>query len=260
MKKILTLALAVLTTGSALALDNEPKQGFTYMGFLGMTTSQIRNTAYDGKVGGTAGMRLDYVLPKAHGTYLSAGVDWSMRGGKYDVIALEPTSLATSEATEFANLHYVEIPIHVGFRYNFSNEVGVYGEVGPYFAVGVGGKKKLSVDADGPQWRTLEDANTWGAFKKNKTVGHTNFQRWDAGLGFRVGAEYNKHYNLMLGCDWGFTDMYRDDYRDAVAVAADAYAAAVAAATGGTPITVPEVHKLSKAKNFNFALTFGYRF
>ena len=69
------------------------------------------------------------------------------------------------------------------------------------------------------------------------------FQRWDAGLGFRIGAEYNHHYNLMFGCDWGFADIYRtslrDDYRDDPA---------------NDGATLPKVH------NFNFSITFGYRF
>ena len=222
-----------------MALDNEPKEGVTAMGFLGLTTSHIRHTVYDGKVGGTLGLRLDYVLPNAHGTYVTAGVDWTMKGGKFSFSEEDPLNLGTfKDATTKANLHYMEIPVRVGFRYNVNKQIGVYGELGPYFAIGVGGKRKLNVDADGPQWGAVEDAGTWKAFKKSQE--RVNFQRWDCGLGFRVGAEYNKHYNLMLGCDWGFTDMYRDEYRDAMAAAL-------------TPL-------INKAQNFQFSLAFGYRF
>lgn len=237
MRKILMIAVGMLFAGNAMALENEPVQGFTGMAILGMNATQIHNTNYDGKVGGVMGFRLDYVLPKAHGTYITAGVDWTMKGGKYDAIRDEFKE--SSEATVKTSLHYAEIPIRVGFRYNFSKEVGVYGELGPYFAVGLGGKHKLKVDADGAFWDEVEDAQTWKAFKKSEVPYRENFQRWDAGFGFRVGAEYNQHYNLLLGCDWGFTDMYRDKYRDAM------YAA-------GFP--------LAKAKNFNFTIAFGYRF
>ena len=242
MKKLLILALSVFLAGNAFALDNEPKEGVTTMAFLGMNVSQIRNSDYHGKVGGTLGARIDYVLPKAHGTYITAGLDWSLRGGKYNDTAIDlitdPTGNTSSSATVKANLHYIELPLRVGFRYNIDREIGVYGEIGPYFAVGVGGKHKLDIDADGTPWRNLEDQGTWSAFKKSLTPGNDNFQRWDTGLGFRVGAEYNKHYNLMLGCDWGFTDIWRNDYRDVM--------------VGVTP--------LGKAKNFNFTLAFGYRF
>ena len=59
------------------------------------------------------------------------------------------------------------------------------------------------------------------------------------GVGFRVGAEYNEHYNLLIGCDWGLADIYRDSLRDA-------YFDKL-----GT--------RLPKVKNFNFSITVGYR-
>ena len=243
MRKLMMFAIGMLIAGNAMALENEPKQGFTGMAFLGLNATHIKHTVYDGKPGGTMGFRLDYVLPKAHGTYITAGVDWTMKGGKYSTIEPDPNSdpLAPTycDGTVKAKLHYAEIPIRIGFRYNINKEIGVYGELGPYFAVGLGGKHKLNMDADGAQWDAVEDAQKWKAFKKSETPLHDNFQRWDAGFGFRVGAEYNQHYNLMLGCDWGITDMWRDKYRDAMF----AYNA-----------------PLAKAKNFNFTLAFGYRF
>ncbi len=236
MKKIFTMAVALLTfAGSASALEYEPQPGFSAQAFLGMNASKIRNMNYDGKVGGIFGFKFDYVLPKAHGTYASAGIDWTMKGAKLGDIATPLTDGRIADGTDKYKLNYLEIPVRVGFRYNFSRELGVYGEFGPYFAMGITGKHKFSVDADGPAARAEEWS--YNTFKKSTT--RANFQRWDAGLGFRVGAEYNQHYNLMLGCDWGITDMWRDDYRDAQWVAGLA---------------------LNKVKNFNFTLAFGYRF
>lgn len=232
MKKYIMAAIALLMCGSAMAIDNEPKQGATFVGFMGMTVSNIRNSDLDNKVGGTAGVKMDYVLPKAHGTYISTGVDWVMKGAKSAVYFGEP-GLVDIDGTYKVNAHYMEIPVHAGFRYNLNKEIGFYGELGPYFAVGVGGKNKIKVDADGPQFRDME--LDWKTFKKSTE--DFNFQRWDCGMGFRVGAEYNQHYNLMLGCDWGFTDMFRDSYRDA-----------------------HYQDHLSRIKNFDFVIAFGYRF
>ncbi|MEE1222291.1 MAG: porin family protein [Bacteroidaceae bacterium] len=235
-KKILFPALALLFSANAFALDNEPETGVTTAAFLGMNVTNVRNSLYDAKVGGTLGLKLDYVLPHAHGTYLSAGLDWTMKGAKLSVEAMGADRNA--EATAKPSLHYLEIPIHVGFRYNLTENMGFYAEVGPYFAVGVGGKYKFSVDADGSEWSQIEDEFTYPIFKKQKT--RESFQRWDAGLGFRVGAEFNQRYNVMLGCDWGLTDMLRDDYRDYVFD------------NGGIV--------LDKPKNFNFTIAVGYRF
>ena len=213
MKKFLICAIALaMCAANANALENEPEEGFTYMGLFGMNVSKIQNSGYSAKAGAMMGARVDYVLPSAHGTYVTAGLDWTMKGGKVSALTEEDY-----EATLKYALHYFEVPIRVGFRYNIIEELGIYGEVGPYFAVGVGGKHKCSI---GDTQRT--------------------FQRWDAGIGFRIGAEYNHHYNLMLGCDWGLADIYRNSLRNAYFDA--------------TGVSLPKVH------NFNFSITLGYRF
>ena len=161
---------------------------------------------------------------------------WIMKGGRtsfyYD-------NSSSENGTLKYDLHYLEIPVRVGFRYNMSESLGFYGEVGPYFAIGVGGKHKCRIDADGSAARADEELYTYPAFK-NYDYPKEGFQRWDAGISFRVGAEYEQHYNLMIGCDWGLADLYRGSYRDA-------------AHDAGVP-TRPKV------KNFNFSITVGYRF
>ena len=238
MKKFFIAAIAlVMCAGNAKALDNEPEEGFTFMGIFGMNISKLQNHPYNAKLGATMGGRVDYVLPSAHGTYITAGVDWTMKGGKES--QSRTAGGVDVDATAKYNLHYFEIPIRVGFRYNPLENLGFFGEIGPYFAVGVGGKHKYSLDIDGEAANAIEDLNTYKAFK-NYGYPIESFQRWDAGIGFRVGVEYNQHYNLMFGCDWGLADIYRDSLRD------DYYQA-----TGA---------RLPKVKNFNFSITVGYRF
>ena len=238
MKKFFIAAIAlVMCAGNAKALDNEPEEGFTFMGIFGMNISKLQNHPYNAKLGATMGGRVDYVLPSAHGTYITAGVDWTMKGGKES--QARTAGGVDVDATAKYNLHYFEIPIRVGFRYNPLENLGFFGEIGPYFAVGVGGKHKYSLDIDGEAANAIEDLNTYKAFK-NYGYPIESFQRWDAGIGFRVGVEYNQHYNLMFGCDWGLADIYRDSLRD------DYYQA-----TGA---------RLPKVKNFNFSITVGYRF
>ncbi len=233
MKKILMSALAVMFCANAMALDYEPREGVTTTAFLGLNVTNIRNTNYDAKAGGVLGVKFDYVLPNAHGTYITAGLDWTIKGAR---LSNNTTVNGNNvEATDKMKLHYIEIPVRVGFRYNLDKQLGFYGEFGPYFAVGTVGKHKYSIDADGTQWADQE--YSYKVFKKSTS--RENFQRWDAGLGFRIGAEYNQHYNLSLGCDWGLTDMWRDNYRDAIVDA------------GGF---------VKKVKNLNFTIALGYRF
>lgn len=244
MKRFFYLLLALaMVSNNVMAFDYEPEEGLTYMGIFGMNVSKLQNYHYSSKVGATMGLRLDYMLPHAHGAYITSGLDWTMKGGKTSVIMTGDDN--EYDGTLKYSMHYFEIPIHAGFRYNFNENIGVYAEFGPYFAVGVGGKRKANIDGDGEAVREEEDAYTYKAFK-NYGFPKESFQRWDAGLGFRVGAEYNEHYNLIIGCDWGLTDIYRNSYRDAYYDANKT--------PDGKGVSLPKV------KNFNLSVTLGYRF
>lgn len=243
MKRFFYFLLALtMVSNNVMAFDYEPEEGLTYMGIFGMNVSKLQNHHYSSKVGAAMGLRLDYMLPHAHGAYITSGLDWTMKGGKTSDL---PDEIKEYDGTLKYSMHYFEIPIHAGFRYNFNENIGVYAEFGPYFSVGVGGKHKANIDGDGEAVRVIEDAYTHKAFK-NYGYPQESFQRWDAGLGFRVGAEYNEHYNLIIGCDWGLTDIYRNSYRDAYY---DAHKT-----PDGKGISLPKV------KNFNLSVTLGYRF
>jgi opacity protein-like surface antigen len=238
MKKFFYLLIALaLSTGNAMAFENEPEEGLSWMGIFGMNISRLQNTDYSAKAGATLGIRADYMLPKAHGTYLTAGIDWSMKGGKAsdNIFNLAEEPVGSSKYV----LHYIEVPIRVGFRYNVLENLGIYGELGPYFAVGVGGSHGASIGLDGQEAREAEEELSFNAFKNYDDL-TLSFQRWDAGIGFRIGAEYEQHYNVMIGAEWGLADIYRTSLRDRY--------------FDQTGIALPKVH------NFNFSITIGYRF
>lgn len=252
MKKFFFLVIALaLCASNANAFDNEPEEGLTWMGLFGMNVSKLQNLDYGAKAGAMMGIRADYMLPNAHGAYVTAGLDWTMKGGKVSreepIRTIEGVLIDDDEdVTRKYNLHYMEIPIRVGFRYNVTEQLGFYGELGPYFAIGIGGKHKKRIDKDGDEINLVEEQETYKAFKKvlyDNNNPRYPFQRWDAGLSFRIGAEYEGHYNLMLGCDWGLADMYRNNFRDSYY---DFFK--------GQDKSLPKVH------NFNFSITLGYRF
>ena len=249
MKKFFSLLVALaMFAANATAYDYEPKEGFTWMGLLGMNVSDLQNHDYNAKVGATLGFRADYMLPKAHGTYVTAGIDWTMKGGRMSGMESVQIGCIVDEmnATWQYTLHYIELPIRLGFRYNVRESLGLYGEIGPYFAVGVGGRHSLTLDGDGSDVRNMEDAYSFRSFNSSDNLERQTFQRWDAGVGFRLGMEYNDHYNLMLGFDWGLADIYHDSLRDA-------YWNYMVEKHG-----VGE--RLPKVYNFNFNITAGYRF
>lgn len=236
MKKFLTLALAALMcAGSAKALEYVPQPGFSVQGLFGMNISNFRYTGSgmssftDPKAGFNIGLRGEYMLPSCYGVFVNLGVGYTMKGAKFDAL----NSDANLPMTVKYRPYYVEIPLHVGYRYNVLENLGVYADFGPYFAIGVNGKVKYDFDSD-----AMEDYSH--KFFRNDKNELGSIQRFDFGLGFRVGAEYADHHSLTFSFDWGLTDMYRDNYRRKY---------------------FQEYHsELSKLKNFNAGITYGYRF
>ncbi len=258
MKKFLSIALAVLFAGNAMALDNVPKSGMTWIGFGGMTVSNLKGENMNPKVGVTFGAKMEYMLPNAYGTYISAGLDWTHKGARVTQAENRMTTTGLpviSNVTRKIQAHYLEIPIHVGYRYNYSKKFGIYGEFGPYFAFGVTGKYQDKPEND----MVVDQSKAFfgkhaGLLLPSYQPSHIDkvraIQRFDCGFGFRVGAEYNNTYSLTIGYDWGFTDMYTDDFRTI-------WANAHPITMGGT---IVGYEQLEKKKNHNLMVTFGYRF
>lgn len=237
MKKIFALALAaIMCASSAKALEYIPESGFTVQGLFGMNISNFRHpdAAFDGltdpKAGFNLGVRGEYMLPSCYGVFVNLGVNYTMKGAKMDVAASLPDDYS---CTVKYRPCYIEIPLHVGYRFNVLDNLGVFADFGPYFAIGVNGKEKTEFDGD-----AVEDYSK--KFFRNSKMILGEIQRYDFGLGFRVGAEYANHHSLNFSFDWGLTDMYRDSYR--------------------REFFEKNGFELGKLKNFNAGITYGYRF
>ena len=237
MKKIFALALAaIMCASSAKALEYIPESGFTVQGLFGMNISNFRqpNSLVDGltdpKAGFNLGVRGEYMLPSCYGVFVNLGVNYTMKGAKMDVAASLPDDYSCT--VKFRPC-YIEIPLHVGYRFNVLDNLGVFADFGPYFAIGVNGKEKTEFEGD-----AVEDYSK--KFFRNSKMILGEIQRYDFGLGFRVGAEYANHHSLNFSFDWGLTDMYRDSYR--------------------REFFKENGFELGKLKNFNAGITDGYRF
>jgi len=238
MKKFFIAALALVgMSTSAMAFGYDIEDGITTQVYGGITISDLTNYGdYNAKVGGTIGAKLEYMLPNCYGLYVNAGADWVMKGAQADIQKSVPDIVTgqprTIEANNTITTNYIQIPIHVGFRYNLSQTLAAYGEFGPYFALGIAGRDKVNIDVDG--YRGYETSER--AFRSE-----SGLQRGDAGLGIRLGAEYDGHYSINLSMDWGLSDLYTEDFRESYAVSHPGL-------------------KLNKVHNFCTAITLGYRF
>lgn len=187
MKKMKTLVLAALLicgVGSTYAQNREKVR----LGVeAGMTVNTIKNYYNDAdrKVGFDAGLRVDVNF--TDNIYLGTGLQYMMKGVK-----------SSGEGWESkVNTGYLQIPIHVGYRYDFNETIGIFGEFGPFLAIGVNGQEKYEYG------RHSEDYDVFG----DPDEGYA--KRFDMGLGLHVGCEIIQHWQVALGYDWGLIDMYK---------------------------------------------------
>lgn len=181
MKKFL-LSLAVLCTlgaGQASAIKRVPKPGWTNQVNFGMTVANLRGWGSDPKVGYDASLLFECMIKGGKGTYVNFGPEFSMQGCK--------------TGDDKLRTHYLTVPIHLGFRYMVSRKVGLNIEFGPYFGVGLGGKYDYK-HGGSAQWFADDDHKGWDA------------NRFDCGLGIRLGGEYKQKFSLNFGFNWGLTE------------------------------------------------------
>lgn len=186
MKKLLFVLMAAFTIGG------NAQNIIQWEGFAGFNVSNIGGLG--SKPGFHIGAKAELGIPSiANGVYVNAGAVFSMKGCKQDYGDL-------GGAKTKAN--FLDIPIHMGYRYNINNDFSIFGEVGPYFSFGLFGKTKTEeLDSDGfGDWSMTE-------YSYN-TFGKDGLKRFDVGAGLRFGVELKHKYSLAIGYDWGFIDLY----------------------------------------------------
>ena len=108
----------------------------------------------------------DYVT---NGFYLEGKLVYTLKGGRW--------------ANYHYNLGYLELPITINNRYYISDNVSIFGGLGPYFSLGVLGKNV--VKADGSKMKT----ELFGSM----------YKRFDFGLNYQVGVEMWDNWQFFLG-------------------------------------------------------------
>lgn len=140
---------------------------------------------FDPRVGFHAGVKGEWVFSqKVPGLYLDFGALLTTKGGKMDAEIEdtgEPTTLKLQP-------YYLEIPVHVGYKHAFTDKFAIFGNVGPYFGIGLFGKMKA-------------------AGESIDYFGDGAFDRFDFGLGLKAGVEFSQKYQLSIGYDWGLVNV-----------------------------------------------------
>ena len=181
MKKILVIfALLAVSFASVNAQEN-----LKWEATLGMNSSNFSGDAFSSKVGFHDGVKAEVGLPKiAEGVYLDLGALLSLKGAKVNLGSYDIKY----------NPCYLEIPVHMGYKYAVNENFAVFGNAGPYVAIGLFGKVKTDgIESSDPSDNVFDEDG--GGMK-----------RFDLGLGLKFGVEFCKKIQVAFGYDWGLID------------------------------------------------------
>ncbi|WP_175631498.1 porin family protein [Bacteroides acidifaciens] len=193
MKKVLLFfALVAISVVSINAQDNL-KWGV----MAGMNVSKYTITGFDSRIGFHAGVKAELGLSQeASGAYMDFAALLTLKGAKID---------GGSIASIKFNPYYLEVPVHVGYKYAVNDDFALFGNVGPYIAVGLFGKAKAKVDGN------IADLGELGTNSASEDIfGDDGLKRFDFGLGLKAGVEFSKKYQVAISYDFGLIDVQKD--------------------------------------------------
>lgn len=189
MKKFLPLSIVALLTITATSAQSL-RYGITGAMNVANYAMEVEGISFnpDSRIGFRAGFRMEMDAPFIYeGFYFDAEALLSAKGAKFDSSSGEDATSVVSRP------YYLEIPIHIGYRYMFGQgNVGIFGSFGPYFGVGLFGTNKVTAA---------------GVESKPDAFSSDGLKRFDFGLGLRAGVTMFDHYRIYLGYDWGLIDV-----------------------------------------------------
>jgi hypothetical protein len=115
-----------------------------------------------------------------------------------DALYVQPQLLLTGKGSQdgsfFYRPYYVELPVNLVYKLPVTDDIKIYGGLGPGIAMGVFGNVKNA------------DLN----FQKDLRFGEVNnadYKTVDLTGGFELGAEFNNKLGLGIGYRWSFLDV-----------------------------------------------------
>ena len=203
MKNLMKIGLVLVAFFMCLSVNAQDKQ-ISFGVKAGLNLSSFGGDKeykdMDSKLGFNAGLTLDYNI--MGDLYLLSGLELTTKGAK------ESYKDEYEDYTVTINPMYLQIPIHVGYKFELSEGMKFVVNAGPYFAYGLGGKIKTKEDGITGSIDIFKDQDIDGFNIKG-------MKRFDLGIGVGLGLEFGA-LKFGLGYDLGLlnpTPSY-SDYED----------------------------------------------
>lgn len=170
-------------------------------------------SAYDSQSGFHVGLKGELGLPQAaKGLYLDFGLllsshGWKSAGYYYNgdyarSVEQTPGTSSSGYASGWkCTPYYLNIPVHIGYKFATGRNVSLFVNAGPYFNIGLFGKATETITSD--KGEVTAKKTTDNVFSDKMQ------ERFDWGLGFRAGVEIVRHIQLGIGYDWGMKNIYK---------------------------------------------------
>ena len=182
-------------------------------------------TSVETKVGYQLGLRGEWDFKsRQEGTFLSFGLLLNEKGWKHKYYVFDtPSQTYPRMWKKKATPACIEVPVHIGYRWKVKENLTLFASAGLYANFGVFGKEKATASATATLPRVTYSIDYYGFNNAS------NYANCDWGIGYRIGMEAKKHYQIAVSNEWGMRNLYDGAYHP-------------------------------KMKNRNFSLSFTYMF
>jgi len=188
MKKVIlagaALALCAQTMHAQISIA--PEAGIHLSNLSVDNTTNPFDLNLKNKVGLRAGVNVNFQL--GSGLFLQPGLFYTMRGARFTLIDFG----GASDKLSF-KFNYLELPVNLGYQYNFGKAGALFATAGPYVAFGLSAKTTETVSGMGNPQSVTEN------LKFGDDVNRLDFGL-NFGLGYKipVGVYVRAQYNLGL--------------------------------------------------------------
>lgn len=184
MKKLSLLIALVLTLASTASFAQTTSKWGIYAGTNFNKTSKVVDGA-EKKMATGFDLGAKYQLHFNSGLFLDFGLGFDYKNIKNKALGITIERQALG----------LQVPIHVGYMYNINDSFAVFGSAGPYMTIGMSGKYKITDEVSEDLYES-----------------ESGDERFEVGLGAKVGVQFIKHIQVSLGYDFGLTEL--NEYTD----------------------------------------------
>ncbi len=162
----------------------------------------------DGRTAYNFGVTVD--LPVIESLHVKSGLFYSEKGWKLTKTETDGRDYESTE--EKGEPAYLEIPILASYRYNFSDNLQLQFNVGPYIAYGIAGKYKLK-DTYEDRYNVYEESLSFDYFKSGEKdeYEYYGFKKFDLGWQVGVGLTVANHYAVGVAYEKSFSNVSKSD-------------------------------------------------